>query len=126
MDRVLMVSAPAFCNAALPAHADSAEPHCAISQLSSQYRGCSCLAGAALGSPRPLPLSASGASHLETPNLPGGSLLIRRPGSLLHRRLHHMRGCYKRAARAAVYEPLMRAATCGPLYTARYIRGCYI
>src|SRR6516164_10133133 len=87
MDRVLMVSAPAFCNAALPAHADSAEPHCAIPQSSSQYRGCSCLAGAALGSPRPLPLSASGASHLETPNLPGGSLLIRRPGSLLHRRL---------------------------------------
>src|SRR6516225_3756913 len=87
MDRVLMASAPAFCSAALPVCADSAEPRCAISQSFSQSRGCSFLAGAALGSPRPLPLSASGASHLETPNVSGGSLLIRRPGSLLHRRL---------------------------------------
>src|SRR6516225_8858517 len=90
MDRVLMASAPAFCSAALPVCADSAEPRCAISQSFSQSRGCSFLAGAALGSPQPLPLSASGASHLETPNVSGGSLLIRRPGSLLHRRLQRV------------------------------------
>src|SRR6516162_6418415 len=99
MDRVLMASAPAFCSAALPVCADSAEPRCAISQSFSQSRGCSFLAGAALGSPRPLPLSASGASHLETPNVSGGSLLIRRPGSLLHRRLHQLAAALNEAHR---------------------------